>query len=203
MVRLRKDGNLPVSRTFELLFAEILRREARRPLDARDRRLACAVGRRNRAGDVMRVSRLLMDAGDPSSLKLEVRIRALDGILQTAVDDEHFAIPDHDALRRFAQPDLAYDVRDRWAALNNLPGARTLLMLLIDLGKLDACADIAVAAVQDGYADRYTPIFAGTRAVVHRDRPTSCRTMSVIWSSMPTRFIPAWSGTRSTSFIRG
>ena len=110
---------------------------------------------------VMRDPRLLMDAGDPSSLKLEVRIRALDGILQTAVDDEHFAIPDHDALRRFAQPDLAYYVRDRWAALKRFAGARTLLMLLIHLGKLDACADIAVAAVQDGYADRYTPIFAG------------------------------------------
>lgn len=161
LVRLRRDGNLPVSRIFELLFAESHGVKLVIP-SMRATAAWLALWDAETAQEiVVRDPRLLMDAGDPSGLKLDVRVRALDGILETAVEDEHFAIPDHDALRRFAQPDLADYVRDRWTALKGSPGARTLLMLLIHLGKLDACTDIAVEAVKGRYTDRYTPIFAG------------------------------------------
>lgn len=149
------------SRIFELLFAETYGVKLVIP-SMRATAAWLALWDAETAQEIVaRDPRLLMDAGDPSSLKLEVRVRALDCILETAVEDEHFAIPDHDALRRFAQPDLADYVRDRWTALKGSSGARTLLMLLIHLGKLDACADIAVEAVRAGYTDRYTPIFAG------------------------------------------
>lgn len=161
LARLRMDGNLPVSRIFELLFAETYGVKLVIP-SMRATAAWLALWNAEIAQEIVdRDPRLLMDAGDPSSLKLDVRVRALDGVLETAVEDEHFAIPDHDALRRFAQPDLADYVRDRWTALKGSPGARTLLMLLIHLGKLESCAAIAVEAVQGGYTDRYTPIFAG------------------------------------------
>ncbi|TCA32753.1 hypothetical protein E0H70_10390 [Rhizobium leguminosarum bv. viciae] len=161
LARLRKDGNLPVSRIFELLFAESHGVKLVIP-SMRATAAWLALWDAETAQEIVaRDPRLLMDAGDPSSLKLEVRVRALDGILENAVENEHFAIPDHDTLRRFAQPDLADYVRDRWTALKGSPGARTLLTLLIHLGKLDACAGIAAEAVEGGYTDRYTPIFSG------------------------------------------
>lgn len=161
LARLRKDGNLQVSRIFELLFAETYGVKLVVP-SMRATAAWLALWDRETAQEIVaRDPRLLMDAGDPSSLELELRVRALDGILETAAKDEQFDIPDHDALRRFAQPDLADYVRDRWATLKSSPGARTLLMLLIHLGKLHACADIAFEAAQGEYMDRYTLIFAG------------------------------------------
>lgn len=161
LARLRRDGNLPVSRIFELLFSETYGVKLVIP-SMRDTAAWLALWDAEVAQEVLaRDPRLLMDAGDPGSLKLEIRVRALDGILEAAVADEHFAIPNHDALRRFAQPDLADYVRDRWAAKKGAPGARSLMMLLIHLGKLDGCADIAAEAVHGGFTDRYTPIFAG------------------------------------------
>jgi hypothetical protein len=161
LARLRKDGNLPVSRIFELLFAETYGVKLVIP-SMRATAAWLALWDAETAQEIVaRDPRLLMDAGDPSSLKLELRVRALNGILETTIEDEHFPIPDHDALRRFAQPDLADYLRERWTALKGHPGARSLLMLLIHLGKLRTCGDIAVEAVQSNYTDRYTPIFAG------------------------------------------
>ena len=170
LMRLRGEGNLPLSRVFELFFAERYGVKLVTPsmrataawLALWDAAIAQEI--------IVREPRLLMDAGDPSSLRLEVRVRALDAFLKTAVEDEHFALPDQDALRRFAQPDLAGYVRDRWTALKSHPGARTLLLLLIHVGKLTDCADLAVEAVAGGYSDRYTPIFAG-RAVLSTGTP--------------------------------
>lgn len=161
LVRLRKEGNLPVSRIFELLFAEPYgvglvipsRRSTAAWLALWDAEAAQEI--------IKRDPRLLMDGGDPSSLNLDLRVRALDDILKTAAEDEHFSIPDHDALRRFAQSDLADYVRDRWATHKASPGARTLLLLLIHLGKLGTCADIAIEAVRGGYSDHYASIFGG------------------------------------------
>jgi hypothetical protein len=161
LVRLRKSGNLAVSRIFELLFAETYGVKLVVP-SMRATAAWLALWDAETAQEIVaRDPRLLMDAGDPSSLKLEIRVNALDGILRTAVEDEHFAVPDQDSLRRFAQPDLAAYVRDRWATLKASAGARAVLMQLIQLGKLDGCADIAEEAVQSGFSDRYTPIFAG------------------------------------------
>lgn len=161
LARLRQDGNLPVSRIFELLFAEPYGVKLVIPSMRATAAWLALWDAEVSQEIVARDPRLLMDAGDPSSLRLEVRVRALDGVLETAAEDENFAIPDHDALRRFAQPDLADYVRARWTTLKGSAGARTLLMLLTHLGKLDACADIAVEAVKSDYTDRYTPIFAG------------------------------------------
>lgn len=161
LIRLRTSGNLAVSRIFELLFAERYGVKLVIP-SMRATAAWLALWDPAIAQEILaREPQLLMGAGDPSSLALDIRVRALDGVLKVAVEDEHFAIPDNDSLRRFAQPDLADYVRDRWTALCGSAGARTLLLLLIHLGKLDACADIAAEAVYGGHDDRYTPIFAG------------------------------------------
>jgi hypothetical protein len=174
LLRLRREGNLTVSQLFQLLFAEPYGVKLVIPsMRATAAWLAlwdAAVSQEV----VSRDPRLLMDAGDPASLGLDVRVGALDAMMAVAARDEHFEIPNQDALRRFAQEDLAPYVRDRWAAQRGSPGVRTLLLLLIHLGAIRACADIAAEATQAGHTDRYTPIFAG-RALLSTGDPAQLR----------------------------
>lgn len=162
--RLRTQGNCPVSRVFDLLFADIygmrlVKRTMRSTaawLSLWDREVAHEV--------IARDPRLLMDAGDPGSLALATRIEALDALIAQIKGNPLFDMPDHDAVRRFAKPDLAHYIREHWRDHKDDAAVRTLLILLIWQGALADCVDIAIEAATSDHSDRYTPIFAG-RAV--------------------------------------
>jgi hypothetical protein len=161
MYRLRRTGNLAISRIFELLFANTYGICLVKP-SMRATAAWLSLWEPEVAQEVLaRDPRLLMDAGDPAGLSLEIRVKALDAMISLAKQDEHFAVPNQDALRRFAQEDLESFIQDRWATIKGLTGPRVLLLLLIQLGGIKACANIAAEATQGGHADRYTPIFAG------------------------------------------
>ena len=110
---------------------------------------------------VTRDPRLLMDAGDPASLPLAVREQALKAIVAQVVADDEFDIPDRDSLRRFASSDMAPCVRDLWTTHGGSPTVRKLLLLMIWLGELSPCADLAVTASFGTHADHYTQMFSG------------------------------------------
>lgn len=105
--------------------------------------------------------RLLMDAGDPASLQLSVREKALEAFVQQLIDDDGLDIPDRDSLKRFALQDIAPSVRKLWEMHGRSQAVRELLLLMIWLGELTACADIATSASFGTYTDRYTTIFSG------------------------------------------
>lgn len=103
----------------------------------------------------------LLNLGDPQSLPLDVRARALRAIL-TADELQTFdRLPNQVALRRLAQPDMGPAVRALWADFNGKPRARQLLLQLIWLGRLESCADIARDASFGAHSDRLTQVFAG------------------------------------------
>lgn len=110
---------------------------------------------------IARDPRLLMDAGDPSSLSLAIREQVLKVVAEQVVGDEEFDIPDRDSLKRFALPDMAPCIRDLWTAGGGSPAVRELLLLMIWLGELTSCADLAVAASFGTHADRYSQVFSG------------------------------------------
>ena len=106
--------------------------------------------------------RLLMDAGDPASVSLAVREKVLKAVVQQVFESEDFFnILDRDSLIRFASPEMAPCVRDLWAARGGSPAVRRVLLLMIWLGELTSCADLAVAASYGAHTDRYTQIFSG------------------------------------------
>ena len=110
---------------------------------------------------IARDPRLLMDAGDPASLPLSVREQVLKAVVAQVIDDEEFDIPDRDSLKRFALPDIAPCLREVWAAHHESPAVREILLLVIWLGELTSCADLACGASFGTYRDRYSQVFSG------------------------------------------
>lgn len=156
-----KRGNAPAARIRDLLFATSYGIDLVIP-SMRQTAAWLALWDLETAQQVTRVDpRLLMDAGDPGSLPLEVRTAALDAILAAIKDDELFRTPDHDALKRFAKPDLGPYLRERWQKHNASASARALILLLIYLGEISEGAELAREAAFGRFTDRYTPIYAG------------------------------------------
>jgi hypothetical protein len=103
---------------------------------------------------------LLLERGDPASLPLDVRARALRAAM-TAPDAQRFGrLPNLGALRRVAQQDMAPTIRTLWAELKEDDSSRQVIMQLVWLGSLRACADLAVEASFGAYADRTTEILS-------------------------------------------
>ena len=105
--------------------------------------------------------RLLMDAGDPGSLSLDIREQALRSVVEQIVVDEYVEIPNRESVKRFGQADMQACVRGLWSKYESSPTARELLLMMIWHGDLDSCSDLAINASFGAYSDRYTPMFAG------------------------------------------
>jgi hypothetical protein len=99
---------------------------------------------------------LLMEAGDPGSLPISVRTAVLDSVIEDIKRAGYLQTLQHDAVRRFAKPDLAPIISDRWAQHRDSQSVRELLLLLIRLGAIEGCVAIAREAVFGEYNDRYT-----------------------------------------------
>ena len=162
----RLQGNCPRSAVYELLFAETYGHKFVRPsmhqtaawLSIQDADIAREVLERD--------PRLLLDAGDPASLSLLTRADVLSRVVEVLVaTGTRFTHYSRDGLRRIAQPDMAGVVRRLWEQHKQNEEVRHLLLLVIELGPLRDCADIAREGVWGGFTDRYTRIYAG-RAVL-------------------------------------
>lgn len=121
---------------------------------------------------------LFMDAGDPASLSTEIREAALRGVVQGALNNEDFDIPNRTSLKRFAQADLAQCVRELWSLHSKKPVVREVLLLVIGLGGIKECSDLVVAAAFGAHKDRYTNVFAG-RALLKVASPEDKRRYAV------------------------
>jgi hypothetical protein len=140
--------------------------------------------------------RLLMDAGDPGSLPLPIREEAFKAVVAQVVDDEEIDVPDRDSLKRFASPDMASCLRELWAAHSGSPAVRELLLLMIFLGELTLCADLAVAASFGAHGDRYSQVFSG-RALLATAAGAEKRRYAAYVRDNAGRFRAFSSGTRS------
>jgi hypothetical protein len=142
---------------------------------------------------IARDPRLLMDAGDPGSLPLPIREEALKAVVAQAIDEEEIDVPDRDSLKRFGSPDMAPCLRDLWAAHSGSPAVRELLLLMIFLGELTSCADLAVAASFGAHGDRYSQVFSGrallATAADAEKRPSATRAF-ITSGSRPCRPAP-------------
>lgn len=99
---------------------------------------------------------VVLNHGDPQSLGLPQRIRALEayvnrygrgswrGLRTPAIQ-----------VQRFTSPELALTVRQLWEAVIENPEVRNLLLEIIAAGKLKECADIAYGVAMDGGLDVY------------------------------------------------
>ena len=145
------DANCPRSEVADLLFASTYGVHLVIP-SMRQTAAGLSLWTSDIAREVIdRDPRLLMDAGDPASL----------AVVQQVFESEDFNIPDRDSLIRFASPEMAPCVRDLWAARGGSPAVREVLLLMIWLGELTSCADLAVAASYGTHTDRYTQVFSG------------------------------------------
>lgn len=113
---------------------------------------------------------LLLIEGDPGSLPLPIRISALKrAVAEMLTSGDRLVQFDQDSLRRFSTPDLTAEIRNLWSAHKDRQEVRELLLRMIGLGRLKACADIAAEALFGSYTDRHTLIFAGRALAVTGD----------------------------------
>ena len=163
--RLRTKGNCPWSRVKNLIFSDIYGEALVRP-SMRSTTAWLSLWDNDVLREVLqREPQLLMEAGDPGSLPLNIRIEVLDVVLDRLVTGEHLNFLERDAVMRISRPDMGRFVIERWEEYHTSAPIRELLLQMVWLGRLEDCAGLALEAALAGHQDRYTRIFAG-RAVV-------------------------------------
>jgi hypothetical protein len=115
---------------------------------------------------------LLLDTGDPGSLSLVTRERALRQVAKLIAEGDHIPSFDGDNLKRFARADLGRVVRVLWDKHTNNRDIRRLLLRVIWLGEIVQCSDIAAKVALDASADRSEALFAGSALVATADSAT-------------------------------
>lgn len=108
---------------------------------------------------------LFLECGDPGSLSVDARSKALSAVMDAISQDSSISPVSHDALRRFAKPDLCDFIRESWERRKLQSAPRELLLQIIWLGELAQCVDLAVEASFGAYQDRYTQFFSA-RALI-------------------------------------
>ena len=112
---------------------------------------------------------LLMGAGDPGSLSLATRVQVLEAVLERLSGEDSDYLPDRNALMRISREDMAPSVRQYWEhnERNAASGAvRELLLLMIWLGRLPDCAELALRATLDGRLDPNLVLYVGRAVAV-------------------------------------
>ena len=119
---------------------------------------------------IARDPRLLLQNGDPASLSLATRAAALKRAIERIVaSGDRLGLFERRNLRRLSTPDMVACIRSLWEAHKAAENARLLLLLMIELGRLAACNDIALEAVFGPFTDRYTLIYGVGALVVVAD----------------------------------
>lgn len=132
---------------------------------------------------------LLMAHGDPASLSLEMRERVLRAVVQRVHGERDFDRPGRDNLQRFARADLAPAIREAWRAHGDSPAVRELLLLMIWLGAIRDCADLAIGASFGQLEDRTTQLYAGRALMAVASAADRQRYLDYLLAN--TRTIPA------------
>lgn len=164
-LKARLDGNVSMARVRSLLFAEAdgvpivipSTKETAAWLAIWEEEIALEIIERDPV--------LLLTAGDPSSLSLEVRSGAIDASFkQLASGVERYSMLDFDTLRRFATNDILPALKSGWQRYGNHQEVRRLILMMIDAGGLADGVDLAREAVAGAYPDRTTFLY-GMRAL--------------------------------------
>jgi hypothetical protein len=120
-----------------------------------------------------RLPALLLTAGDPASLAAPLRERTLARVVdEICRSGRGLGILDEDALRRFATSDLGQQIGAIWTQHKGIEPVRVLLLRMIWLGRINACANIAAEVIFGSYHDQHTLIFAGRALVATSDAAT-------------------------------
>jgi hypothetical protein len=147
------DNNCPWSQRSELLFATIYGVDVVKP-SMRDTATWLALWDEAVAQEVLaRDPMLLIESGDPASLPPHIRIKALGAAIQAWASRPHAGFINHESLRRFARPDIDASVKEHWQKWKDHEAIRHLLLMLIEAGHLNGCADIALSTATDFSAD--------------------------------------------------
>ena len=171
-----RSANCPLQAIHDLLFAEVYENALIRPaarvtaawLSLWDSEIVREV--------IARDPMLLMDAGDPASLSPAVRADVLQaGIDRLIADAELRPIHDHDKLRRFTTPELSGPVRTIWVAHHSNGSVRELLLMMIWLGRLAPCVDLALDAALMVTSERIGQLFAGRAVATLGDATSNTR----------------------------
>jgi hypothetical protein len=199
MQRLRQ-ANLPRRQLHDLIFSRTYEIELVKPsmmetaawLSLWDESIATEV--------VRRAPFLLFTAGDPASLTPTTRRAALTALVERIRRDEDVPLLGLSSVARFAQPDIAPVLRTFWETDKEHPEIRRLLLRLIWLGSINACADLAAAASFGNYSDRSTAIVAGRALLAIGDdgvqrayadyikRECASIPTTVVWEAVETLF---------------
>jgi hypothetical protein len=121
---------------------------------------------------VARAPEVLLSEGDPGSLSLAVRQAALTEVVRRIDLAKKRPNFDQDGLRRFSTADMASQILELWAVHKRQPEVRQLLLMMVWLGSLSACADIAKEAAFGDFQDRATLLFGGRALLASSDSAT-------------------------------
>ncbi len=161
-----RAANLPLQTVFDLLFADTYglslikpsMRETAAWLAGTDQAVAQEVFRRDPF--------LLLSAGDPARLPVELRRAVLVFLTDAFVEGAEPLFPDQDGIRRFARPDIAGTVCDLWDKYSAHAEARRFLLRIVWLGELKGCAELAAAAAFSEYQDNGRTALPAGRALL-------------------------------------
>lgn len=172
LLRRRQEG-CPIETIKALLFAETHGIQTIKPSL---RRTAAWLGLWDEdiAKEILeRDSGLFLEVGDGESLPLSVKkqalIKQIELIVKSNMEGPSLS---RNALLRFATPDLADQINQLWKQYSENADVRQLLLELIWLGSLKACADIPKQTVFGSYDDRYSRIFGGRALIATADDAT-------------------------------
>jgi hypothetical protein len=144
--------------------------------------------------DVVRLDpTVVLDHGDPQSLRPAQRVRALESYVCRHGPGgwRGLNIPSIQ-VRRFASEELTDSVLRLWDVGIENPEVRNLLLQIVGAGKLSGCADIAYAAAMDG-AHELRERAQAIEALVQLDDPrleaisVSIETDAAVWPDAMTR----------------
>lgn len=146
---------------------------------------------------------LLLTAGDPASLSVDIRVGVLTRLVErTVANDENLPILDYDSVKRFSRPDIAPTICQLWTVHKNHAEARDLLLRLVWLGEIRECADLAAEAAANALSSRHDQIVAGRALMATADDGakrqyaarvvTECASLppAVVWDAVEALFPP-------------
>jgi hypothetical protein len=109
---------------------------------------------------------LLLDTGDPSTLKATTREALLTLVIERIAAGDELPSLDSDNLKRFCQADLAVTIRKLWERYVKHEDVRRFLLKVIWLGEITQCGDLAIKIALNPTADRREALFAGRALIV-------------------------------------
>jgi hypothetical protein len=146
---------------------------------------------------------LLLSWGDPASLSPQIRSQVVQRVAERMVaEGDRFHRLDVETVKRLASPDTIPVIRTLWQQHKHHPEVSRLLLLMIELGRLASCVDIAEEAAFTSFEDRYTAIYAGRALLATADKELRSRyaerikrnfsqlTGQAVWDALE-EFVPA------------